>query len=70
MRPPVLDRRASDRLLERWAVSLFAFFNNLGLFKSQAPLRTEDLAKVMIKTSLSLQDLHVLKTKSIREHLA
>lgn len=65
MRPPVLDRRVSDHLLERWAVSLFAVFNNLSPFKSQAPLRTEDLAKVMIKTSLSLQGLHVLETKSI-----
>lgn len=48
-RPPLLIRPYSTRSTERLLVRVFTFLNQLGLFKSQTPLKVEDLAQSMIQ---------------------
>lgn len=46
--PPLLVRKDTDRGGERTAKRILEIFNSLGLFRSQRPLPTEELAKAMI----------------------
>lgn len=49
--PPLLVRKNTDRGGERMAKTILGVFNSLGLFRSQEPLPTEQLAKAMIKVA-------------------
>ncbi|MBL0234073.1 MAG: NAD(P)H-binding protein [Chitinophagaceae bacterium] len=49
--PPLLVRKNTDRGGERIAKTILGIFNKLGLFRSQRPLLTEDLAKAMIRVA-------------------
>lgn len=51
LRPPSLVRRGSDRHRERIAVRMLKILNFVGLFKAYAPMKTQDVAKVMIRTT-------------------
>lgn len=46
--PPTLIRKNSDRAGENIGVKVFQFLNKLGLFASQKPLPTEQLAQAML----------------------
>lgn len=48
-RPGILIRKDSDRWGEKVSISIFRFFNSLGLFRKYRPMPTELLAEKMIK---------------------
>ena len=50
-KPPILVRKNSDRAGEVSSVKILKVLNQLGMFKRQAPLPTEILAKAMINSS-------------------
>lgn len=54
--PPVLIRDNSDRPMEKTSVKMIRFLNNIGLFRSHAPMHTIDLAKAMIFCNQNLKD--------------
>ena len=47
--PPILIREGSERKMEVIGIKVIKFFNKLGLFHSQKPMKTKLLAKAMIK---------------------
>ena len=49
--PPVLVRKNSDRSGEVIALKVTKFLNTIGLFRSQKPMPTEELAKAMINSA-------------------
>ena len=49
LRPPVLIRKNTTRKVEKLSVSILQFFNQMGLFKSQRPMKTEVAARCMIE---------------------
>ena len=48
--PPLLLRENTDRKMEVLGAKIIAFFNNLGIFRSQKPLSTKRLAEAMLKS--------------------
>lgn len=68
--PPLLLRENTDRTMEIIGAKVIAFFNSLGLLKSQQPLATKDLAKAMLfaaeKTPIGN---HIFKGQAIRQLL-
>lgn len=50
-RPGLLDRINSDRLGERWACKLIRMLNKVGLLKKHRPIRVNDLAYVLVKST-------------------
>lgn len=50
-RPPSLIRRKTKRIGERLTVTLLRILNSIGLFRHMAPIKTQDVAKVMIRTA-------------------
>lgn len=70
VRPPILERKNSDRKGEIIGVKIIHFLNKLGLFTSQKPLKTEFLAKTMIKLSLQKEKgIFILSAKDIRDYI-
>ena len=49
LRPPVLIRKNTTRKVEKLSVSILQFFNQMGLFKSLRPMKTEVAARCMIE---------------------
>lgn len=49
LQPPILDRKDSDRAGEKAGLKAIEVLNKVGLFKSQRPLPTHELAQVMIR---------------------
>lgn len=49
LQPPILDRKDSDRRGEKTGLKIIKTINKVGLLKSQRPLPTADLARVMIQ---------------------
>ncbi len=54
LKPPLLERKGSKRPGEVWGLKILKFINSLGILKSQRPLSTENLAKVMINAFTNL----------------
>jgi uncharacterized protein YbjT (DUF2867 family) len=48
MRPPILEREASERTMEILGVKVLRFLNRFGILQSQKPMNTERLAQAMI----------------------
>jgi uncharacterized protein YbjT (DUF2867 family) len=68
--PPLLIRKNTDRGGERMAKTILGIFNSLGLFRSQKPLPTEELAKAMIKVAkMKTPGIFKYRNKQIRELL-
>ena len=66
LKPPILVRKNSDRKMEVWAVKVIKFFNALGMFKSQKPLATENLAIAMVNALKKLNNgIHALSPGEI-----
>ncbi len=67
LRPPTLERKKSDRPMERVAVRLLRFFNRIGLLKSQQPMDTALLATAMRAMVKQLQNgCYVFEAVQIR----
>lgn len=65
--PPLLIRKNSDRKSEVLARIMLQFFNKIGLFRSQAPLPTEILAKALIEAAKNNKEpYNIYKAKAIR----
>ncbi|MGL4992957.1 MAG: NAD(P)H-binding protein [Bacteroidales bacterium] len=70
LNPPSLVRKGSDRKAEVIATKLLIFLSSIGLFKSVTPLETERLARVMISSSLELNNgCHSLTPIDIRDYI-
>ncbi len=54
--PPLLLRDNSDRTGEVWAGKVLQFWNEFGLFNSQKPMKTRQLAKAMLEAVKRLDD--------------
>ncbi len=54
--PPLLVREKTDRKMEVLGVKVITFFNKLGMFRSQKPMHTIQLAQAMIKAIKVLKD--------------
>ncbi len=67
LRPAGLIRKNSDRLREKILIKATQFFNALGLFLAQRPLKTESVASAMINIAKSNDKGH--KTFSVQEIL-
>jgi uncharacterized protein YbjT (DUF2867 family) len=68
--PPLLIRKNTDRGGERTAKIILGIFNSLGLFRSQKPLPTEELAKAMITVAKKKSPgIFKYRNKQIRELL-
>lgn len=67
VQPPILDRKNSDRAGEKAGLKAITALNKVGLFKSQRPLPTEELAQVMIRQAKEKPPgTHVLSGKEVR----
>ena len=65
-RPPILERKNSDRTGELIGLKAIRFFNRLGLFRSQRPMPTTVLAKAMINSAKDDKDgVHILDRAAI-----
>jgi len=66
LKPPLLERKNSDRKAEVIQAKTLRFLNSLGILPSQKPLSTETLAKVMIKTLKKLNNgIHTISPQLI-----
>jgi uncharacterized protein YbjT (DUF2867 family) len=52
--PPLLLRAETDRKMEIYGAKVLGFLNKLGIFRSQTPVTTKQLAKAMIELSKTL----------------
>lgn len=67
VQPPILDRKKSDRKGEKAGLKAITALNKVGLFKSQRPLPTDELAQVMIRQAKEKPPgTHVLSGKEVR----
>lgn len=67
LQPPILDRKESDRAGERAGLKLINVLNKVGLLRSQRPLPTDELARVMIRQAKEKPPgTHVLSGKDVR----
>lgn len=70
VRPPLLERKNSNRKMEVWAAKFIKFFNQFGILKSQKPLPSEALAKAMLFAVKDLNNgLHKLHPKDIWKYV-
>ena len=68
MQPPLLIRENTDRMGEKIAEKILNFFNSIGLFCSQKPMKTKTLAQAMISFSLKKEKgIFVLSDRKIKE---
>lgn len=68
IKPPILMRKDSDRTFEVLGLKAIQFMNKSGLFRSQQPLPTEELAMAMINSAKRTQgDNEPLIGTAIRE---
>ncbi len=67
--PPTLIRKNSDRAGENIGVKVFQFLNKFGLFASQKPLPTEQLAQVMLTVAKQPNNTPHFTRKEIDELL-
>lgn len=68
--PPLLIRENTDRKMEVLGANIIGFLNNLGLFRSQKPLSTKQLADAMLKSVKSLKNgEHAITGQQIMEFL-
>ena len=66
VRPPILDRAASDRTMEVVGVKVIRFMNKLGLLQTQKPMTPATLAKAMVTSVTALKPgMHSLENKAI-----
>lgn len=56
VRPPILIRQHTDRWGERLSIPLIKAMNAVGLYRSMAPMRTDEVARIIV------QALHSAKT--------
>jgi uncharacterized protein YbjT (DUF2867 family) len=64
--PPILERKNTDRAGEVIGLKAIRFLNQLGLFPSQKPLRTETLSKALLNAARVKQDgIHIYKAEAI-----
>lgn len=69
-RPPILDRKDSDRTMEILGVKVIRFMNKLGFLQTQKPMTPATLAKAMITSVASLKPgIHSLENKAISNTL-
>lgn len=69
--PPLLERNNSDRNAEIVGAKVIKFFNRLGLFKSNKPLPTFQLAKAMLNAAKSLKNgQHAINARQIWSYAA
>jgi uncharacterized protein YbjT (DUF2867 family) len=54
--PPILLRAETDRKMEIYGAKVLGFLNKLGIFRSQTPVSTKQLAKAMIELSKTLEN--------------
>jgi uncharacterized protein YbjT (DUF2867 family) len=54
--PPLLLREKTDRKMEIQGAKMLGFLNKLGIFRSQTPVSTKQLAKAMIELSKTLEN--------------
>jgi uncharacterized protein YbjT (DUF2867 family) len=67
-RPPILVRKGSDRAAEVAGIKVLKLLNRIGLFHSQAPLKTETLAEAMINGAMHAQPgIEVVEGAAIRK---
>ena len=67
--PPSLIREGSTRKTELFGVKLIQFFNKLGMFRFQKPMKTKFLAQAMLNALEQLNDgVHILKANSIWQY--
>jgi len=51
IQPPILDRKDSDRKGEKMGLKVIQVLNKVGMFRSQRPLSTQELAATMIRAA-------------------
>jgi uncharacterized protein YbjT (DUF2867 family) len=54
--PPLLIRENTSRKMEVLGAKIIGFFNSLGMFNSQKPISTKQLAKAMLKSAKVLKN--------------
>jgi uncharacterized protein YbjT (DUF2867 family) len=64
--PPILERTDTDRTGEVIGVKVMRFITGLGLFSSQRPMPTEELAEALINAAKIKEDgIHIYKADDI-----
>ena len=65
-KPPILERKHTDRTGEVVGLKVIRFLNQLGLFQPQKPMPTEILAKALVNAARVRENgVHIYKGDSI-----